>query len=332
MINVHMLGSTDVRVSSLGLGLAALGRPGYVNLGHATDLQSSYDVEAMQAHTHAVLNAAWDLGIRYFDAARSYGRAEQFLSSWLRTRQIATSDIAVGSKWGYTYTADWQVNAETHEVKEHTLPVLQRQWYESQLSLGKYLRLYQIHSATVESGVLDNMDVLTELDRLKADGMLIGLSLSGVEQASVLRKAIKLQIEGTRLFDCVQATWNLLEPSVAPMLQEARTAGMGVIVKEALANGRLTQRNTDPTFAARRAVLEKQAARLNTTIDALVLAAALEQPWADVILSGAATVEQVQSNVRALDIQLDEEATVALETLVEPPEVYWQIRKDLAWN
>ena len=64
----------------MGLGLAALGRPGYINLGHATDLSRDYDVAAMADHAHTVLDAAWAAGIRYFDAARSYGRAEEFLS------------------------------------------------------------------------------------------------------------------------------------------------------------------------------------------------------------------------------------------------------------
>ena len=39
------------------------------------------------------------------------------------------------------------------------------------------------------------------------------------------------------LFDCVQATWNVMEQSAGPALLEAREAGLEVIVKEALANG-----------------------------------------------------------------------------------------------
>ena len=46
---------------------------------------------------------------RYFDAARSYGRAEEFLSGWLAARGLARDDLLVGSKWGYYYTADWRV-------------------------------------------------------------------------------------------------------------------------------------------------------------------------------------------------------------------------------
>lgn len=328
----YSLGSTSLKVSRIGLGLAALGRPAYINLGHAQDLQGNTDVSALEARAHEVLDAAYHLGVRYFDAARSYGKAEQFLGRWLRLRRIPLHDVTVGSKWGYTYTADWKIDTTVHEIKEHSLPVLQRQWTESRSLLGEYLRLYQIHSATLESGVLDNTPVLNELARIKREGVFIGLTTSGINQSEVLEKAIQVEIDGVRLFDCVQATWNLLEPSTAEMLQRAHEIGMGVIIKEALANGRLTSKNQDPAFRHQRKLLEQQASRLNTTLDALSLAAVLAQPWVDVALSGATTVEQLRSNLTALNVRWDEEATATLASLAEPPAVYWDKRSKLAWN
>ena len=79
---MRTLGATGLPVSPLGLGLAALGRPGYINLGHDGDVGDT-DVDAMERHAHEVLDAAYEGGVRYFDAARSYGRAEAFLASWL---------------------------------------------------------------------------------------------------------------------------------------------------------------------------------------------------------------------------------------------------------
>ena len=326
------LGTTGLTVTPLGLGLAALGRPGYINLGHAADLARDYDVAAMEARAHATLDAAWAAGARYFDAARSYGRAEELLGRWLAARRIAPGTVTVGSKWGYTYTAGWRVEAERHEVKDHSLPVLRRQYAESRALLGAHLGLYQIHSATLDSGALDDRAVLGELSRLKADGVRVGLSLSGPRQAETLRRALAVAVDGVRLFDSVQATWNLLERSAGPALAEARVAGMGVVIKEALANGRLTARNDDPAFAPRRRVLEAEAGRLGATIDALALAAALAQPWADVVLSGAVTVEQLASNLGALAVGLDEEAEGRLRALEEPAEEYWARRGRLAWN
>ncbi len=319
--------------SRIGLGLAALGRPGYINLGHADDLGAAYEMAAMQRHAHAVLDAAWANGIRYFDVARSYGRAEAFLSSWLRARAIAPEQVSVGSKWGYTYTANWQVQADVHEVKAHTLARFTAQWEESTAQLGDYLQLYQVHSATLESGILTNQQVLAALAQLRAEqGIAVGLSLSGTAQAATLRKALEIEFDGVRLFEVVQATWNLLERSAGEALAEAKTAGMNVIIKEAVANGRLTARNGQPTFAEQRALLQREAARLHTTIDGLALAVVLHQPWVDVVLSGAATVQQVQANAAATQVVVDDEALEQLNSVIEDPDQYWSTRSGLPWN
>jgi aryl-alcohol dehydrogenase-like predicted oxidoreductase len=326
------LGQTGLKATRLGLGLAALGRPGYINLGHAADLEHSYDRQEMQAHAHAVLDAAWEVGVRYFDAARSYGDGERFLASWLAVRGRSPGEVVVASKWGYTYTANWQVEAPRHEVKEHTVAVLRRQAEESRSILGEYLRLYQIHSATLESGVLDDAEVLGELARLRGRGWKVGLSLTGPRQADTLRKVLTVRLDGVRPFDAVQATWNLLEPSAGEALAEAHAAGLGVIVKEALANGRLTSRNAEPDFAGKRQALQSEAVRLGVGPDGLALAAVLARPWADVVLSGAATSEQVRSNARALEVRWDDGAEARLPALAEPAEEYWQRRGRLAWN
>src|SRR5690242_9473251 len=105
-METRILGRTGLVVTPIGLGLAALGRPGYITLKHGEDLRHEYSVDAMQAQVDSVLDAAWQAGINYFDAARSYGRAEVFLASWLTRNEISPQAVTVGSKWGYTYTAD----------------------------------------------------------------------------------------------------------------------------------------------------------------------------------------------------------------------------------
>jgi len=318
-------------VTPIGLGLAALGRPGSINLNHDEDLRHEYSIEAMQAHVHAVLDTAWQAGIRYFDVARSYGRAEEFLGSWLTWREISFQVVTVGSKWGYTYTANWQVDAPVHEIKDLSLPVLRRQRAESDANLNGYLKLYQIHSATLESRVLDNREVLQELVAYRRAGLAIGLTLSGPRQAETLERAMQIQVDGEPVFDCVQVTWNLLETSAGEVLRVAHQRGMGVIVKEALANGRLTAKNDDPTFAPRRALLESAARELDASLDALCMAAVLAQPWADVVLSGAATPEQLASNVRALEVSWRPDIAEQLVALREPPQEYWAERSALPW-
>ncbi len=326
------LGRTGLSVSRMGLGLAALGRPGYINLGHAEDLKRSYQIEQMKNHAHQVLDTAYDNGVRYFDAARSYGKAESFLATWIDSRGIPANQITVGSKWGYTYTADWQVDTETHEVKEHSRKNLDRQWRLSCKELGEQLDLYQIHSATLETGVLENQSVLARLAEIKSNGTSVGLSVSGSNQAQTIFKALEVQLDGSLLFDSVQATWNLLELSAGEALREAHQAGMGVIIKEALANGRLTSRNLDPGFIDQRAKLNQAANHLETTFDALALAAVLNQPWVDLVLSGAARSDHLKSNLSALNLKWDPGLKQELEEIVETPQEYWDIRSGLEWG
>ena len=301
------LGATGLKVTPIGLGLAAVGRPGYITLGREHDIGTDRSVETLERRSHEVLDAAYDAGIRYFDAARSYGFAERFLASWLRQHALPPDAVTVGSKWGYTYVGGWRVDARVHEVKDHSLAALRRQIEESRAILGEYLDLYQIHSATLESGVLGDDAVLSELSALRAGGLIIGLSVSGPRQAEVIRQALAVRVDGINPFQSVQATWNLMEPSAGPALAEAHDAGWGVIIKEALANGRLASQ------------------------DRIAIAAVLANPWVDVVLSGAVTAEQVRSNVLAATVHLASDQLTELARMAEPADQYWKERSQLAW-
>jgi aryl-alcohol dehydrogenase-like predicted oxidoreductase len=318
----------------LGLGLAALGRPGYVTLNHAADLGGRYDQAAMEAHAHAVLDAAFDAGIRYVDAARSYGRAEDFLASWLRERAIEPGEISVASKWGYTYTAGWSLSAAQHEVKDHSLAAFERQLGESVERLGRYLSLYQIHSVTAEGKTLEDDGLIDAIARLRERGIRAGLSVSGAGQDIAIRRSLEVRRDGQRVFDSVQATWNLLERGAEFALEDAHAAGMKVVVKESLANGRLTHGNRadDEVLAPLVARIRELAEARGTTIEMLALAAALARPWADVVLTGAATVEQIRSNVSALQLVYDAEMEEQLRSVSISSSEYWRARGSFSWN
>ncbi|WP_433729330.1 aldo/keto reductase [Actinoplanes sp. CA-051413] len=299
--------------SRIGLGLAAVGRPGYITLGREADLPAGRTVEAMRDRAHELLDQAYAAGVRYVDVARSYGRAEEFLAQWLRARPDA-ADVVVGSKWGYTYVAGWRVDAEAHEVKDHSVATFDRQLGESRALLGDRLDLYQIHSVTPDSPALRDEVLHRRLADLAAQGTVIGLSTSGPAQAEAIRAALGIRVGGRPLFRSVQATWNPLEPSAGPALAEAHDAGCLVIVKEALANGRLAGAGSLASGGA--------------PADAVALAAALQQPWATVVLSGAVTGDQLASNLRAQTLTVD---PARWQGLAMPSARYWRERSQLPW-
>ena len=229
-------------------------------------------------------------------------------------------DVTVSSKWGYRYTAGWRVDAAEHEVKDLSAEHFRTQWRETRERLGDYVGLYQIHSATLDSGVLDDPAVRRELDALRDGGIRVGLTVTGADQAATIERAL-----ATGGFDAVQATWNLHERSAESSLARAHEGGLRVLVKEALANGRLTARGADETLAA-------IARERETSEDAVALAAALARPWADVVLSGAATVGQLESNLAALDLAWDDGLEQRLAGLAEEPAAYWATRAELPWT
>jgi aryl-alcohol dehydrogenase-like predicted oxidoreductase len=326
-LETRRLGADGPSLTRLGLGLAALGRPAYINVDHGADFPEGRSPDEMERHAHGVLDAAHAAGIRYLDAARSYGRAEAFLRSWLAARRLAPGEVVVGSKWGYRYTGGWQLRAERHEVKDHSLAAFREQLTESRALLGAHLALYQIHSATRESGVLEDSAMVDELARVRDAGLRLGVTVSGPGQAATVRRALELRRGGEPIFVSVQATWNLLERSCEDALHEARAAGWTVIVKESLANGRLAPRGD-----AAVGVLGEVAGALGVTVDAVALAHALAQPFADVVLLGPGTGEQLASNLTALSVRLPREAHERLATMREDPAAYWQRRAALPWN
>jgi aryl-alcohol dehydrogenase-like predicted oxidoreductase len=302
-------------VDRLGLGLAAVGRPAYITLGREQDLAAARSVEDLERRSHQLLDRAWDLGVRYVDAARSYGYAERFLGSWLAAHPGRREELTIGSKWGYEYVGDWTLDAPVHERKDHSPAVLDRQWPQTLEALGTAPDVYLVHSVTPDSPALGDRELLERLRGLAGTGVRVGISTSGPAQAAVLGQALALP---DNPFSVVQSTWNLLERSVGPALEEAHEAGWLVVVKEGVANGRLTAHGHESGVA-------QLAARDGQTLDAFALGSVLAQAFVDVVLSGAVTVGQLEQNIAARP-----PASVP-DGVVEEPTAYWATRSSLSW-
>ena len=101
-----------------------------------------------------------------------------------------------------------------------------------------------------------------------------------------------------------------------------------MLVKEVLANGRLSGASDEPVVA----VLETVARRHGAALAQVAFAAAFAQPWADVVLSGAVDERQVLAGVGALAVALTEQDVALLRSVAETPERYWTRRSALAWH
>lgn len=306
-------------VPRIGLGLAALGRPAYITLGRDADLGADRPVAAMAARTHEVLDAAWDAGVRYLDAARSYGDAERFLGSWLAAHPERRSQLVVGTKWGYRYVAGWRMDAAVHEVKEHSPAMFDAQWPQTLAALGGPPDVENVHSVTPDSPALTDSELLARFRDLVAQGVRVGFSTSGPRQGDAIDAALAIPDSP---FSVVETTWNALEPSSGAALTRAHDAGWFVMVKEAVANGRLTAGGDAHGHAA-------LADEDGQTPDAYAIGWALAQPFADLVLSGAVTVGQLRSNLAA---RAPGTAPAALAALAEPAERYWAERSALPWT
>jgi aryl-alcohol dehydrogenase-like predicted oxidoreductase len=312
--------------NKLGIGLAALGRPGYINLGHHQNIGPDKSKEAMYFQAEKVLNFAYQSGIQYFDVARVYGASEEFLSKWIRKQNQFNG--YVGSKWGYEYLADWKIDTDVHERKDHSAAFLKQQWVETRLNLGKNIDLYQIHSVTPESNVLKDRNVLNELQNIKKSGIEIGISTSGPSQAETIKKLLEIN-KVENLFTFIQCTINILEQSCQQILIEASESKINIIAKEVFANGRLSAANKE--FHQKEIlILKNLALDLNLSLEELSLIWAYQQKYINIVLTGAATVEQLQSNIDAIS-----KKDLTLPNLLElgtSKESYWQSRKSLKWN
>jgi aryl-alcohol dehydrogenase-like predicted oxidoreductase len=315
-------------MAQIGLGTAAIGRSLYINIREEVE-SKPFDKQEFIKEGEALLDFAYAKGIRILDTAPGYGLAESLVTQWLQKQDI--TDVAVSSKWGYTYVADFSATAEEHEVKEHSLAKLNEQW-DATKELLPSLGVYQIHSATLETKVLSNSDVLNRLYELKKTyNLKIGLTTTGANQADVMRLAMDVKVENEPLFDSFQVTYNVFDQSLAEIID--KNIGRKIIIKEALANGRVFPNlERYPHYAAQYELLVDLATKYHVGVDAIALRFCMDSISSDVVLSGASTKTQLAENLKVQDFELTEDEISRIRTLKVSPDAYWAERKRLEWN
>ncbi|MGK0391031.1 MAG: aryl-alcohol dehydrogenase-like predicted oxidoreductase [Maribacter sp.] len=308
----------------IGFGTAAIGRPLYINIKNDI-APKTFDLNTFKKKGIEVLEYAYEMGIRHFDTAPNYGMAEEILLKWVKEKNDAS--IIVSSKWGYRYIADFNPDAVEHEHKEHSLNRLKEQWEFTKQFLP-HLHYYQIHSATFETGILENKEVLERLVKIReTTDTKTGITVTGDNQREVLEKALALNI-----FDSYQVTYNVLEQNLHEIINRLTKLGKTVIIKEAMANGRVFPNDNYPHYKEMYDYLGELAQKYGVGIDAIAVRFCNETLPDAMVLSGAASMKQVEENLKANDFGLDLEEINKLQSFQVKSVDYWLERKKLGWQ
>ena len=315
--------------NNLGLGTAAIGRPVYINLKQDTS-EEAFSLPKFKEKGLEVLENAYVNGVRYFDTSPGYGIAEELMVGWLKEKNDPS--IIVSTKWGYTYMANFDPNAKVHEVKEHSLTNLNKQWEYSK-QLLPYLKVYQIHSATLDTGVLENPEVLKRLHTLKKEyNITIGLTTTGDNQTEVLEKALAIRVENEYLFQSFQCTYNVLDQSVSLYREALQKRSGPFIIKEALANGRLIPNDNYSNYNVLYHFMQRLAKKYEVGADAIALLYCMDVFPHAMVLSGANNDIHLKSNLKANQFSLTALEMEQLEAFGVSSNAYWKERKQLKWN
>ncbi len=316
------------KIQKIGLGTAAIGRPQYINIRQETTTEFSLD--DFRKKGLEMLDTAYRQGIRYFDTAPGYGMAEQLLIEWVAEKKDASIEVA--TKWGYTYVANFDPTAKQHEVKEHSLEKLNEQWEQSK-KLLPLLTTYQIHSATLETGVLDNDKILHRLAELRnKHSILIGISTTGTNQVEAIKKALDVEVNGNSLFDVFQVTYNIFDQSLATISDLLSNQNIRLVIKEALANGRVFPNKKYTHYKKTYKILNDLTEKYGVGLDAIALRFCMDSIPVFKVLSGASNEQHLSDNLKATYFELEENEIEILKELKTSPSAYWNERKLLGWN
>jgi len=316
-METRTLGRTQRPVSVVGLGTWQLG----------ADWGEVREDDAL-----AVLDAAYEGGVRFFDTADVYGdgRSEQLIGRWLRSR--GAEDVTVATKMGR--------RADPHVPEAYTLDAFRAWTDRSRENLGvETLDLVQLHCPPTP--VFGRDETYDALDTIVAEGRVAAYGVSVETRAEALEAIARPHVA------TVQIICNMLR--LAPLddvLPAAREAGVGIIVRVPLASGLLSGKydesttfdasdhrsyNRDgsafdvgETFAGVPFELGLEAVRRlaplvpeGATMAQTALRWVIDQPGVSTVIPGARNPEQARANVAAADL-----APLPAETLAAVREVY----------
>lgn len=307
-MNYKELGNTGLFVSSLCLGTMTFGGENFWKVIGASPQQEA----------DTIVNRAIEAGINFFDTANvySFGESERILGKALGQKR---KDVIVASK------VRIRMGAGPNQVGLSRVHIMQ-QVEESLRNLGTdYLDLYQIHAWDDVTAIEDTLRTLNDLVR---SGKVRYLGISNFAAWQIMKAQSFAKNNGLEEFKSLQAYYSLvgreLEREIVPVVQDQN---MGLLVWSPLAGGFLTGKYTRESAGeagSRRVmfdyppvnkekgydiveVLKDIAWEHEASIPQVALAWLLHQRAVSSVIIGAKSLDQLNDNLKSVDLILSKE-------------------------
>jgi len=280
----HKLGRSGIEVSAVALGCMSLG----------TD----------RARAERIIRRALDLGVTLLDTADLYdhGVNEEIVGEALRgVRNRVVIATKVGNRWRPDGSGwDWDPSGT----------YILQQVHESLRRLRTdHIDLYQLHGGTIDDPAEETMRAF---ERLLKEGAIRAWGISSI-RPNVVRRFAAMSDSGVARLTSEMVQYSLLDRRPEEeILETARRAGFGVLVRGAVAGGLLAGKPPRGKPAA--AYLELGVPEVRAAQDSLRAVAAsdeamapaairfaLSHPAVTAVVAGASSVAQVEANVAAAD-------------------------------
>jgi aryl-alcohol dehydrogenase-like predicted oxidoreductase len=315
LTDYYTLGSSGLRVSSLALG---------------TMTSDDGSTGSRPEDSVAILDRYLGLGGNFIDTANFYGggQSEETLGAYFTANPGKRERVVLGTKFGCTLMPN-DPNAGGSGRKA-IIGQLDRSL--SRLKTD-YVDLYWQHLWDQHTPIEETLSTLNDLVRA---GKVRNIGMSNVPAWFVGEAVAIARLRGWEPIAALQVQYSLLTRTVeGEQFGAARAFGLGIVPWSPLANGALSgkysrQRTSDPT--SRRAkylkldeatfavldVLERIAGTLGVTVAQVALAWARQQPMVTSTLIGARTIEQLETNLASIDVDLDDVVVAELNALTKP--------------
>jgi aryl-alcohol dehydrogenase-like predicted oxidoreductase len=228
MIARKKLGSTEIEMSTLGLGTVKFGRNSDLKYTENFNLPEKKELVAL-------LQCAKDAGVNLLDTAPAYGVSEERLGELLHKDRHSW---IISTKVGEEYTwnpATGQGTSHFDFSAKHTRFSVER----SLKRLGTdYLDLVLIHSNGDDEKILQETDCIPTLEKLKQEGWIRAFGMS--------TKTLAGSLAAIDACDAVMLVYNLEYRDEEAAMEKAAALNKGILLKKVLASGRIRSSAQDP--------------------------------------------------------------------------------------